>query len=127
MKIPEIIVQFSRKSSIFSCHAWIWAGPFTNILDSSAAGPGATCYNPQDQFDYAIEVLLGADLSTGITGDFIPDNWNFDIWVSVHAPPILLIFLCPNSFRCRIQLGLLAPSGVRVSTLTKLYGILYIV
>jgi hypothetical protein len=66
-------------------------GPSTDILDSSAAGAGATCYNPQDQFDYAIEVNLGADLSTGITGDFIPNNWNFDIWVCVYAHPILLI------------------------------------
>jgi hypothetical protein len=40
---------------------------------------------------HAIEVSLGADLSIDITGDFIPNNWDFDIWVSVHAHPILLI------------------------------------
>jgi hypothetical protein len=72
-------------------------GPLTDILDSLAlaAGLGATCYNPQDQFDYAIEVSLGADLSTGITGDFIPDNWNFDIWVSAQPLLIMLIISLP--------------------------------
>jgi hypothetical protein len=54
--------------------------PFTDILDSLATG-----------LVRAIEVSLGADLSIDITGDFIPNNWDFDIWVSVHAHPILLI------------------------------------